>query len=677
MNDVHAAFTAPEDVRVAHFRLFFFSAVAEVLAHVDSTLSSRDAVDRQFPFLSAYRAELVAAGLPDRKSNLHAIETWERAQCTRLPLVELRRAAALTVEDMVRLTAIGLADEDGRFGFVFEALHGIAGQPRPTAGLVHDWGIRAQEPGVRASLRRLMDCGLVFPVNGEAPRAQWSLQVPAPVWDALRGEASDAPVPWAVHGPRESLVSLDHLVIEQATRESLSRLPELIARGETRSVLVRGPRHNGRRTIVRAIARDLGLGVLEINGLGKPEEKRLTIVGPLCTLIGAMPVLVLEPAAGESIEVGALRGYDGPAAVIMGRSGGITGPIVECSVTLSVDLPRPDARAEHLRAVLPDETPERLRELSTAFRMTSGHLRAAGEAARSYALLAQRPNVTIADMREASRALRRGALETLATRLDGGGDWSHMALTAETRRELDQLTTRCRAREQLPRLVGTTLGARLNVGIRVLFQGPSGTGKTFAASVLAATLGKDLYRLEISSVVNKYIGETEKNLSRVFEIAEELDVVLLLDEGEALLARRTNVQSSNDRYANLETNFLLQRLESFEGIVIVTTNAADHIDPAFHRRMDIVVDFRPPDVNERMRLWQLHLPVDHTVSVAALRDVASRCHMSGGQVRNAVLHAAVLAIDDHRVMGDGHLVAAVQREYRKLGGICPLRTKAD
>src|SRR5205085_9337809 len=127
----------------------------------------------------------------------------------------------------------------------------------------------------------------------------------------------------------------------------------------------------------------------------------------------------------------------------------------------------------------------------------------------------------------------------------------------------------------------------------------SGTGKTLAARLLAAALRMDLYRLDLSAVVNKYIGETEKNLNQVFARAEELDVLLLLDEGDALLTRRTDVQTSTDRYANLETNYLLQRLESFEGILIVTTNAINRIDDAFKRRMDVVVDFRPPDVAER------------------------------------------------------------------------------
>jgi SpoVK/Ycf46/Vps4 family AAA+-type ATPase len=183
----------------------------------------------------------------------------------------------------------------------------------------------------------------------------------------------------------------------------------------------------------------------------------------------------------------------------------------------------------------------------------------------------------------------------------------------------------------------------------------------------------DLYRLDLSAVVNKYIGETEKNLDQLFVRAEELDVILLLDEGDALLTQRTNVQTSNDRYANLETNYLLQRLESFESILIVTTNAVDRIDNAFQRRMDVVVDFRPPDAAERWNIWQMHLPAGHVIDEALLNEIAGRCVMTGGQIRNAALHASVLALEEQGIMKSMHLEAAVHREYRKLGAVCPLR----
>jgi SpoVK/Ycf46/Vps4 family AAA+-type ATPase len=222
-------------------------------------------------------------------------------------------------------------------------------------------------------------------------------------------------------------------------------------------------------------------------------------------------------------------------------------------------------------------------------------------------------------------------------------------------------------------MVGPALSGSLNAGVRALLKGPSGTGKTLAARVLAASLGMDLYRVDLSAVVNKYIGETEKNLHRIFARAEELDVMLLFDEGDALLGRRTSVSTANDRYANLETNFLLQRLEAHEGIVLVTTNAAEHIDSAFQRRMDVIVDFRAPETAERLAIWRLHLPAEHRVPEGFLREVAHRCALTGGQIRNAVLHAALLASADGGPIDPDALEAAIQREYRKRGAVCPLR----
>jgi SpoVK/Ycf46/Vps4 family AAA+-type ATPase len=198
--------------------------------------------------------------------------------------------------------------------------------------------------------------------------------------------------------------------------------------------------------------------------------------------------------------------------------------------------------------------------------------------------------------------------------------------------------------------------------------------RPLAARLLAAVLEKDLYRVDLSSIVNKYIGETEKNLERVLSRAEELDVILLFDEGDALLTQRTGVSNANDRYANLETNYLLQRLESFDGILVVTTNAGDRIDAAFERRMDVVVEFQPAQAAERWALWQLHLPASHTIAPDFLDELASRCVLSGGQIRNAVQHAVLQAMPRGRGLDAALLEAAVRREYRKAGAVCPLRS---
>jgi SpoVK/Ycf46/Vps4 family AAA+-type ATPase len=288
-------------------------------------------------------------------------------------------------------------------------------------------------------------------------------------------------------------------------------------------------------------------------------------------------------------------------------------------------------------------------------------------------VLAGRHVVTAADVQQASSELNRQALETLAVRVPVGGDWRDLGARDDTIRELIGLELRCRHRDRLARSIRAMPGLHSNGGVRALFRGPSGTGKTLAARLLAAALQMDLYRLDLSSVVNKYIGETEKNLERVLSRAEELNVILLMDEGDALLTQRTSVQSSTDRYANLETNYLLQRLESFDGILVVTTNAGERIDAAFERRMDVVVEFRLPEASERWEIWQMHLPSSHTVAADFLNELATRCALSGGQIRNAVLHASLLALDGGEVVSSALIDAAVQREYRKAGAVCPLR----
>jgi len=221
--------------------------------------------------------------------------------------------------------------------------------------------------------------------------------------------------------------------------------------------------------------------------------------------------------------------------------------------------------------------------------------------------------------------------------------------------------------------LGPGFGSSSNRGVRALFSGPSGTGKTLATKILAAVIGMDLYRVDLGAVVNKYIGETEKNLHRVLSRAEELDVILLLDEGDSVLGNRTEVKSANDRYANLETNYLLQRLEHYQGIIIVTTNAGQYIDNAFQRRMDIVVNFVPPQSDERRHIWRLHLPAHHAVEDGDLAEIATRCALTGGQIRNAALHATLLAADagDQRVRR-WQLDEAIQSEYRKAGALSPL-----
>jgi SpoVK/Ycf46/Vps4 family AAA+-type ATPase len=413
------------------------------------------------------------------------------------------------------------------------------------------------------------------------------------------------------------------------------------------------------------------------------DDPRWRGVGVLATLLGALPVIVLEIGPGETAHLPDLPAYHGPVGLVLGKYGGVTGPALARAVTLQVELPDHMARTQHWHAALHDISlagDSALEETETGaqLRMTSGNLRRTAKLAAAVAALEGRTTITLHDVRQASRSLNRQALETLATHLPPaqttpGDAWRDLAVSAETQRDLEDLELRCRFRETLHDAVGSAVAHQLNTGVRALMSGPSGTGKTLAARLLATALQMDLYRVDLATVVNKYIGETEKNLNQLFTRAEELDVILLLDEGDALLTQRTQVQSSNDRYANLETNYLLQRIEQFEGILLVTTNAGDRIDRAFQRRMDVVIDFRPPDAGERWAIWQIHLPTTHIVDHTLLQEVAVRCTLTGGQIRNAALHAALLALHEGDMVGSDHVERAIQREYRKSGAVCPLR----
>jgi SpoVK/Ycf46/Vps4 family AAA+-type ATPase len=208
-------------------------------------------------------------------------------------------------------------------------------------------------------------------------------------------------------------------------------------------------------------------------------------------------------------------------------------------------------------------------------------------------------------------------------------------------------------------------------GITALFAGDSGTGKTLSAEVVAAEVGLDLYVIDLSTVVDKYVGETEKNLDRIFVEADRVNGVLVFDEADALFGKRSEVRESKDRWANVEVAYLLQRMERFDGMAILTTNLRTNLDDAFLRRLDVVIDFPLPDEELRRRLWELNLrrgvPTADDIDVGFL---AGAFRISGGNIRNVVMAAAYLAATEARALGMTDLVRATRREYQKLGRMC-------
>jgi SpoVK/Ycf46/Vps4 family AAA+-type ATPase len=226
------------------------------------------------------------------------------------------------------------------------------------------------------------------------------------------------------------------------------------------------------------------------------------------------------------------------------------------------------------------------------------------------------------------------------------------------------LIARCRSREAIWDGLGPAMRAGTTRGVRALFAGESGAGKTFAASYVAGQLGAPLFRCDLAAVMNKYIGESEKNLDALLDHAEAADVILLFDEADALFGRRSDGGETGERYANMLTNYLLTRLENHQGLVILTTNARGRIDPAFWRRLDLAVDFPAPGYDERLALWRAHLG-ERAPEPAVLERLAAYCDLPGGGVRNVVLAAAALAPAGAPI-GLDLLSPALRREYSKL-----------
>ena len=238
----------------------------------------------------------------------------------------------------------------------------------------------------------------------------------------------------------------------------------------------------------------------------------------------------------------------------------------------------------------------------------------------------------------------------------------------QVQENLDAVILRARKRETLWQGMGETLQATPSPGVRALFVGESGTGKTLAASYISTALTAPLYRVDLSAVMNKYIGESEKNLSMLLDQAAATDVVLLFDEADALFGSRTDGKETGERYANMLTNFLLTRIETHPGIVILTTNSSERIDNAFNRRIDAVIEFPLPGYEQRLQLWRSHLG-KRGPGEPVYRNLASYCDLAGGQIRNVVLTAAVYA--ENTRISTADLWQGLRAEYNKLGRELP------
>ena len=587
---------------------------------------------------------------------------------TTIRLRELARAFELEPAD-VELLLVALApDLDPRFERLYGYLHDDVSRRRASVGLALELCGSAVTPGAGpirdrlGPLAPLLAGRLLIVEEVDRPSLTRPLRVPDRVAAHLIGDDSPDPI---VEALLTTSIPVELEEVDAVARGLAAGLALVYLRerpgASGHSLGLTAMSRLGRPAIVLDLARLTPGDEPAVIAAAASREARLRgaglVVGPV------------EPLAERG--AGAVRSFaEQPGTVIL-VGGRDWDPAWSREPPLIVEAPVPTVPQRHelwtrsLNGDAPDGFDPAVATI--AFRLAPEQIDRAARAARRAAMAAAR-SMSIADVSAGARAQNAAGLERLALRIEPSVNWDDLVLPTVVEAQLRELTARARHRD---RVVGEwrmgAKGAR-GLGITALFAGDSGTGKTMSAEVVGNDLALDVYVIDLSTVVDKYIGETEKNLDRIFTEADRVNGVLLFDEADALFGKRSEVKDARDRYANVEVAYLLQRMERFDGLAILTTNLRSNVDEAFVRRLDAIVDFPMPEEEHRRKLWARNLgPELPTTDDIDLDFLAHRFKISGGNIRNVCVTAAYLAADAGRPVGMADLVRATEREYRKLG----------
>ena len=584
------------------------------------------------------------------------------------PLDALTAALGLGEPERDLILLAGLAEEHEGLANTLRSLHPL-GEPRPTVGLA---ALLLAETGVgREELRRLLGAGPatgagVLRVTGDTGLFERSLLLADQLWDALHGVPA-VPAGLRVVDPGPPPAGLDGWLADELVRRAARVITAggpatvVLAAAEERISLARCS-----ALLDRAGARPFAVRTRAGDDLAEVARQVL----PHAAARGAVPVLVSVGATAGPADEG--RPVPGS-----GELGALPGPVILCTakgstvldgprpvLVLPVDGVGPTDRRLAWQAMLPEVDEPAAADLAARLPLDPAWVAVVAADVR---LADAEPSVGAA-----SAALRRrtGAVLPVGVELIAPDvPWERLILPEEADAQLRDAVARLTHQATVLDDWGMGRTARAHRGARLLLTGLPGTGKTLAAEALASAAGTDLMRVDLSQIVSKWLGETEKNLAATFDAAERTQSVLLLDEADALFGNRTEISDAHDRYANLETAYLLQRLDAFEGLLVLTTNLRHNIDTATLRRMDFVIELPLPDEPSRRALWALHLPSGRVATEVDLDVLARMYPMPGGWIRNASLTAAFAAAGSGPAQTSGiqphHLIAAIRREYAK------------
>jgi hypothetical protein len=541
-----------------------------------------------------------------------------------------------------------------------------SGEPAgwPTVAALADGGRPDELVALLAPGGRLTEHALIELGSG-GPFLRRPVRLPDAVWLRLLGVA--VPPLFAVAAATDD--GLTRLPLAPTTRAQLERIVDHGRRADQPPlVVIVGASERDPVAVAVAVTGALGWPALLTEAAVVDDDGRRAELRRELVWAGAAAVIT-GPPRGDRLDA-LLTGLAAPVVVVLE-------PTQALDVRVGQERWRADVRvdelpfdqrrrcwAAHLHGASLAPTVD-LDVIAAHWRFGPSRIGAIAALARQAAALADGV-VGLAELRRAAR-VGASATSALLERLDGERRLDELVVGPATRREL--ALARLWARHGAAALAGPAAGPALrgSGGLVCLFHGPPGTGKTLAARALAGELGLEVLRVDLSQVVNKYIGETEKHLAQVFAEADAAGDVLFFDEADALFGRRSEVKDAHDRYANIETSFLLQRLESYRGLCVLATNLRDNLDEAFTRRIHLVVEFRAPDAAERVEIWRRHVRVERLASDVDLPELGRRFALAGGDIRNAAMTALLLAAGDDGDVAMRHLVVGAWRELRKGG----------
>ncbi|MGI8683970.1 MAG: ATP-binding protein [Acidimicrobiales bacterium] len=665
--------TAGADTSAAHLLAWLGLVEERVRTVVAARRASDPAPDDPFRglYLRDEHVELLLAGGPAEPLSSITLgrEPWvaeveaaaDRAEADG-ELVRLRHLAsafALAPIEVVLLLVALAPDLDSRFERLYGYLNDDVSRRRASVGLCLELaGVGSSDGRARGKLRAgspLVDAGLILVEESERPFLTRSLRVPDRVAAHLLGDDRVDP-------------DLGELLVDVPPASAGD--PLLVARAlgaGARLVYLREGPGAAARSYAGAGLAAAGLGaiVLDLDRAGEHDMAELArsaarearmrdaglVAGPVESLLskGAPQVRAFAELACPVVLTGH-RSWD-----------------PTWSRQVAVVLKAPAVDEDTSSQLWGTSQPVDDGRDAVAFRLAPEQIERAAAVARLYAAVDGRP-LDAEHLRRGARGENAAGLERLARRIEPAVGWDDLVLPPANLTHLRELSSRVRQREQVLEHWGMRPGGGRGRGIIALFAGESGTGKTMSAEVVAADLGLDLYTINLATVVDKYVGETEKNLERIFSEADQINGVLLFDEADALFGKRSEVRDAHDRYANIEVAYLLQRLESFDGLAILSTNLRANVDDAFARRLDSVVEFPMPAIEARRALWARCLGTRLPLAPDVELDFCARAFpLSGGNIRSIALTAAYMAADQGHSIGMLDLMRATYREYRKLG----------